>query len=175
MSLGRLTGILHLDRNVTEHTSDSTKERWRTGSTEVDILVRNGLNLKLLYEYMDSDQETAADTVDRFSVNFMPFLRPYFQFRAGHRDYTGPEGDETSNSNPYFLETHFLFWEFPNRKRGVLERAIPHVSGASPVLFRRRQDAGKKERSDPFKSFLMLADADSKRAFASAKQRCGRG
>ncbi len=106
---GRFTGLLQLDRMVTTDDASATELERQAGLAELDFLAAKGTNIKLLYEFMDPDENTGGDVMDRISIIYEPFFTPYFQLRAGYRDYTGPAGDADSNFNKYFAEIHVLF------------------------------------------------------------------
>jgi hypothetical protein len=108
-ALGRFTFMLQMDTIKEEDEAAATEAEAETGLAEVDYLIARGHNLKLQYEFIDPDKDTEGDVVDRLSVIYEPFVRPYLQWRVGYRDYTGPEGDTPSNKISYFGEIHVLF------------------------------------------------------------------
>lgn len=108
-AVGRFTALFQMDLVKTEDASDDSETRQRVGITELHYLFAKGIDLKLLYEFVDPDMDAGGDLVDRTSLIYEQFLAPYLRVRGGYRDYTGPEDDASVNFLTYFAELHFIF------------------------------------------------------------------
>lgn len=79
------------------------------GLVEGNWLLRNGHNLKLSYDYLDSDRDINENERVRYSLiwEYTPFQ--FLQSRLGVRMHDGPPQFATQNRNEVFVELHGFY------------------------------------------------------------------
>jgi hypothetical protein len=105
LTAGRFTGLIE-DDWIDDKAQNTLPEM---GLAELNCLIVQGHNVKLLYEFFDPDRKHDGDIRDRTSVIYEPFLYAPLQFRFGLRRAVGPVSDTASNYRKVFVELHAIY------------------------------------------------------------------
>lgn len=96
--------------NAMETTSGSDEPvNALVGYASVDFLATNSTNLKLSYDYLDSNEDIDEQERTRVSILGETFFNQYSQFRYGLRRYDGIPQNTFQNQSIVFTEFHIFF------------------------------------------------------------------
>lgn len=108
-SCGRFSVLTHavlLDRK----TGPESVQSWAWGFyTEGNYLLRDWINAKIAFDYLDGDDNVPDDATNRVSIGIEPFLDRFLQLRLFYRVLNGPKDDLGANRDILTLEAHLFF------------------------------------------------------------------
>jgi hypothetical protein len=93
---------------ITDESPGGNRDRYAS-LLEGNWRFRKGHNFKLSYEFLDPDDRSGEDELERYSIvwEFSPLQ--YLQSRIGVRAYNGVPGNPASNRDEAFAELHAFF------------------------------------------------------------------
>jgi hypothetical protein len=108
VSFGRFSVLAEYDGRRRKPEDDPTVET-RAAFAELDVLIKRGLLMKYVHDWMDPDLDVETDQQTRQSFGFEYYPYPFVHLRFYVRHKEGPERVPGANDDQVDLEVHLYF------------------------------------------------------------------